>query len=121
MNFEPTTILLTVPLHHNGLKYIHILLSAEFWRYCILSGGTQRRTLFRYPNEEIKMFNLSLSRVRIASTTFALPVACLCHCATTASDKQFILIAKKYLLHYQDKHHNLIRYEMSKNLYKNCK
>ena len=30
-------------------------LSAEFWRHCVLSGGTQRRTLPRHQSEEIKI------------------------------------------------------------------
>ena len=32
-------------------------LSTEFWRHCVLNGGTQRRTLPRDQNEEMKIFN----------------------------------------------------------------
>ena len=30
-------------------------LSIEFWRHCVLSGGTQHRTLPRHQSEEMKM------------------------------------------------------------------
>ena len=38
----------------NG-KIHRSILSAEFWRLCVLSGGTQRRTLPRHQSEEIKI------------------------------------------------------------------
>ena len=30
------------------VKTLRFPLSAEFWRHCVLSGGTQRRTLLRH-------------------------------------------------------------------------
>ena len=32
-------------------------LFTEFWRHCVLNGGTQRRALPRDQNEEMKIFN----------------------------------------------------------------
>ena len=39
----------------SSVKTLGSPLSAEFWSYCVLSGGTQRRTLPRYQSEETKI------------------------------------------------------------------
>ena len=38
-----------------SVKTLRSLLSAEFWRQCVLRGGTQRRALFRHQSEEMKI------------------------------------------------------------------
>ena len=38
-----------------SVKTLRFPLSAEFWRHCVLSGGTQRRALPRHQSEEIKI------------------------------------------------------------------
>ena len=46
-------------------------LSAEFWRHCVLSGGTQRRALPRHQSEEMKIkmqVNILSPRVGIKPT-----------------------------------------------------
>ena len=35
-----------------SIKTLRSLISAKFWRYCMLSGGTQRRVLPRYQCKE---------------------------------------------------------------------
>ena len=42
--------------------------SAGFWEHCMLSGGTQRRTLPRYQSEETKILCISFPRVEIEPT-----------------------------------------------------
>ena len=37
------------------VKTLRSPLSAEFWRHCVLSGGTERRALPRHQNEEMKI------------------------------------------------------------------
>ena len=36
-----------------NVKTLRPLLSAEFWRHCVLSGRTQRRACPRYQSEEM--------------------------------------------------------------------
>ena len=38
-----------------SVKTLYAPLSAEFWRYCVLSGGTQRCALPRHQSEEMKI------------------------------------------------------------------
>ena len=38
-----------------SVKTLRSPLSAEFWRHCVLSGGSQRRPLSRHQSEEIKI------------------------------------------------------------------
>ena len=38
-----------------SVKTLRSPLSAEFWRHCVLSGGTQRCTLPRHQSEEMKI------------------------------------------------------------------
>ena len=38
-----------------GVKTLRSPLSAEFWRHCLLSGGTQRRDLPQHQSEEIEI------------------------------------------------------------------
>ena len=44
-------------------------LSEQFWRHCVLNGGTQRRALARQQSEEMKILNILFIRVGIESTT----------------------------------------------------
>ena len=37
-----------------SVKTIHSPLSAEFWRHCVLSGGTQRRTFAWTPERNME-------------------------------------------------------------------
>ena len=46
-----------------NVKTLRSPLSAEFWRHCVLNGGTQRRT-----NEELNIVNISFPSVRIEHT-----------------------------------------------------
>ena len=54
-----------------SVKTLRCPLSDGFWRYCMLSGETQRSALPRHRSEETKIFNISFPRVRIRSTTTA--------------------------------------------------
>ena len=38
-----------------SVKTLRSPLSVEFWRHCVLSGGTQRRGLTRHHSEEMKI------------------------------------------------------------------
>ena len=38
-----------------SVKTLHSPLSPEFWRHCVLSGGTQRRDLPHHQSEEMKI------------------------------------------------------------------
>ena len=38
-----------------NVKTLDSPLSAEFWKHCVLSGGTQRRALPRHQSEEMNI------------------------------------------------------------------
>ena len=38
-----------------SVKTLRSPLSAEFWRHCVLTGGTQRRALSRHQSDEMKI------------------------------------------------------------------
>lgn len=40
----------------HSVKTLRYPLSTEFWRHCLLSGGTQRRPLPRHQSEKMKIF-----------------------------------------------------------------
>ena len=44
-----------------SFKTLRFPLCAEFWRHCVLSGGTQRRALPRHRSKEMKILNISSS------------------------------------------------------------
>ena len=48
-----------------SVKTLCFPLSAEFWRHCILSGGTQRRCLPRHQSEEMK---INVNKYHISSS-----------------------------------------------------
>ena len=39
----------------SSFKTLRSPLTAEFWKHCVLSGGTQRRALPRHQSEEMKI------------------------------------------------------------------
>ena len=47
----------------SSLGHFCSLLSAEFWRHCVLGDGTQRRALPFYQSEKMKILNISFPRV----------------------------------------------------------
>ena len=52
-------------LNEPRVKTFRFPLSAEYWRHCVLSGGTQRGALHRYQSEEMKILNISYSLMGI--------------------------------------------------------
>ena len=58
-----------VVLRHSVRMKTRSLLSAEFWRHCVLSGGTLRTALARYQSKEMKILNISFFRVGFKLTT----------------------------------------------------
>ena len=51
------------------VKTLRSSFSAEFWRRCVLNGGTQRHILPQHQSEEIKTWNISFPWVGIEPTT----------------------------------------------------